>query len=158
MYKVLLEAFNRGLSTVTKKTFNAFPFRPSWLSRAFTHKQANPFTDKPNGLFYLFSFFYLFILFFTSVHHEQALLIGPSQKIRHEYLILKNVAHAAIFTVQETEKLAETRFHYFFFIFSWDSEHMWQQTAGSLVYVYLIWFHCSVHHQVIYQHEDTRVK
>lgn len=40
--------------------------RPSRLSQAFTHKQANPFADKPNGLFYFFSFFYLFIFFYLS--------------------------------------------------------------------------------------------
>lgn len=86
MYKVLLEAFNRGLSTAAGKTFSAFPFektRPSWLSCAFTHKQANPFTDKSNGLFFLFSVFYISAPRLLS----SKLAIRPSQKICHEYLI-----------------------------------------------------------------------
>lgn len=133
MYKVLLEAFNRGLSTVTGKTFNAFPFLKDMA--IMTILCFYPQTSKSiYGLTEWFIFPFL-VFYITTPRLLSSKLANRTISQNLSWILnTRNVAHAAIFTVQETSErrswpqLEETGFT-FFLIFSWDSEHMWQQTA-----------------------------
>lgn len=155
MYKVLLEAFNRGPTQWHERHSIHFLFErhghhdyPMLLP---TNKRIHLRT---NRMFY-FPFRVFYIAAFQLPPSER----GKSQKTQHEYLILENVAHTAIFTVQGIcEKKGRPKLYVtdlaFFFVYH--LLRLWTYVATSsgaecvwLCTMCLISFHHTVHHRVI---------